>query len=40
MMENARLAAMGGNTLDNADVVRSEVLEADPWEALARELGP
>jgi predicted ATPase len=40
MLEDARLAAMGGKPLDDAVVITPEELGMDPWEALARELEP
>ena len=38
MLEDARLAAMGGRPLQSDVAVSAEVLGADPWEELAREL--
>ena len=38
MLEDTRIAVMGGRPLEVDAVVAAEMAEADPWEALAREL--
>ena len=38
MLEDARLAAMGGTPIAEDVVLTSDALEADPWEELRRAL--
>mgnify|MGYP007123202529 CR=1 FL=1 len=40
MLEDARLAAMGGKRLDGDVPISPDQLEVDPWELLANALGP